>query len=286
MRNILIALALLSGTAAPGLAQRTDDRLDRRVDKLEGEMRAVQRKVFPGGAQSLLAPEIAPETNIAPPTGTPAGSAIADLTERVDALERQLATLTGQAEQNAFRVQKLEDDLAALRAANDARFDELSRGATAPPAQLAPEAPPIDTPPAAADDAPATGDPAEDAYLVGYRQWEAGRYADAQASLEAMAKKWPRHRRASYALNLAGRAYLDDGKPATAAKLLLANYQNNPQGERAADSLYFLGQALVTLKKPAEACKVYDELSETYQSTLRDWVAQRLPKARADAKCS
>jgi TolA-binding protein len=86
-------------------------------------------------------------------------------------------------------------------------------------------------------------------------------------------------------MNLAGRAYLDEGKPATAAKVLLANYQTNPKGERAADSLYFLGQALMELKKGPEACKVYDELEEVYPN-MRAWVKERLPKARADARCA
>ena len=120
---------------------------------------------------------------------------------------------------------------------------------------------------------------------MGYRQWEGKNYAAAQKTLEAMAKQYPKHKRASYAANLAGRAYLDDGKPATAAKVLLANYQNNPTGERAADSLYFLGQALMELKKPAEACKVYDELRDVYGASMRDWLQQRLPQARAAAKC-
>ena len=83
-----------------------------------------------------------------------------------------------------------------------------------------------------------------------------------------------------------GRALLDDGKPAAAAKEVLANYQSDPKGDRAADSLYFLGQALMALKKPADACKVYDELQDIYGAGMRDWVKQRLPKARQDANCS
>ena len=75
------------------------------------------------------------------------------------------------------------------------------------------------------------------------------------------------------------------GMPASAAKIFLSNYQTNPTGERAADSLYFLGQSLVALKKPAEACQAYEELEAVYPS-MRDWVKQRLPKARTDAKCS
>jgi TolA-binding protein len=141
----------------------------------------------------------------------------------------------------------------------------------------------------ATDPAPTTSttkaDPAEEAYNKGFRLWEAKRYTEAQQSLEAVAKRYPTSRWASWAANLAGRAYLDAGKPASAAKTLLANYQGNPKGERAADSLYFLGQALVALDKPADACKAYAELQDVYGSTMRDWLKQRLPAARAEAKC-
>jgi TolA-binding protein len=126
---------------------------------------------------------------------------------------------------------------------------------------------------------------AEEAYNAGFRLWEAKRYGEAQQALEAVAKRYPDSKWASWASNLAGRAYLDAGKPATAAKTFLANYQGNPKGERAADSLYFLGQALVALDKPADACKAYDELQDVYGAGMRDWLRQRLPDARRLAKC-
>jgi TolA-binding protein len=84
--------------------------------------------------------------------------------------------------------------------------------------------------------------------------------------------------------NLQGRAYLDDNKPATAARIFLANYQDNPRGERAADSLYFLGQALSRLNRRSEACRVYGELEQVYPN-MRDFIRQRLPQARTDARC-
>ncbi|WP_324751109.1 tetratricopeptide repeat protein [Sphingomonas sp. LY54] len=280
MRLHLLAVILMASVAAPASAQQAPT-IDKRVGKLESEMRAVQRKVFPGGN---VEPEIRPETPVVAPGGVPASSAIADLTARVDALEAQLQTVTRQGEENAFRLRQLEDALTRLRSETEARAAEP---VTPPPAAAQPSAPAASEPaPAASEVAPpSTGDAGEDAYLTGYRQWEQKNYAAAQKTLEAMAKQYPKHKRASYAANLAGRAYLDDGKPATAAKVLLANYQNNPTGERAADSLYFLGQALMDLKKPAEACKVYDELRDVYGATMRAWLQQRLPQARTAAKC-
>ena len=71
-----------------------------------------------------------------------------------------------------------------------------------------------------------------------------------EAALKQVADTYPKHRRASFAQNLSGRAYLDEGKPALAATAFYDSYSKWPEGERAPDSLVYLGQALTRLKKP------------------------------------
>jgi TolA-binding protein len=115
--------------------------------------------------------------------------------------------------------------------------------------------------------------------------WNAGNFAEAATRLDAAATRYPTSRWASWARNLQGRALLDDGKPAAAARVLLANYEGNPRGERAADSLYYLGQALTSLNRRTEACRVYDELERVYPQ-VRDYIRSRLPQARTAARCS
>ena len=294
MRFHILAMLLMASAAAPAVAQRNETP-EKRIERLEQELRAVQRKVFPGGAQ--VAPEIEPAAGNVGQAGVPASSAVADLTARLDSLEAQLRELTGQAEQNGNRLRQMENAIAQLRDSTGGRLDALERAgapAAAEPARAATTSPQLPRPsaataavaerPAATSSTSSDGD-AEEAYNAGFRLWEAKRYTEAQQALEAVAKRYPGSKWASWASNLAGRAYLDAGKPATAAKAFLANYQGNPRGERAADSLYFLGQALVALDKPADACKAYDELQDVYGATMRDWLKQRLPAARSQAKC-
>jgi len=288
MRFHLLAALLMAGVAMPAAAQRSES-TERRIERLEQELRAVQRRVFPNGA--LVAPEIGAERPAATEMGVPASSAVADLTARLDSLESQLREITGQAEQNANRLRQMEAALARFQESAGARLDVLERAdvPAEPARQTATVVEPAPQLPRAAvgtgDDAAAKADAAEQAYNSGFRLWEQRRYAEAQQTLEKVAKTYPSSKWASWANNLAGRAYLDGGKPATAAKLFLANYQGNPKGERAADSLYFLGQALVALDKPADACKAYDELEDVYGATMRDWLKQRLPAARTEARC-
>ena len=131
----------------------------------------------------------------------------------------------------------------------------------------------------------AESDPGEDAYSEGFHLWEDGKYDQAISSLRAFVSAFPKHRRVSWANNLAGRAMLDKGEPRAAAEALLANYRNNPRGERAPDSLFYLGQALMKLGQPAQACKAYDELESVYGDGMRDELKRLLPAAKSDANC-
>jgi TolA-binding protein len=288
MRFHLLGLALLAGVAAVPAAAQDGGRVERRVDRLEQEMRAVQRRVFPGANAPYVGAEIQEQVRAPEQQGVASGTAVSDLTARVDALESQLAQLTGQVEQNGNRLRQLETAFAGLRESTGSRLEALEKPAAAEPQPARAQ----DPAPAASKPSPGTktssvalGNDAEAAYNAGFRLWEQKKYKDAQQLLEAVAKKWPDHRFASWSANLAGRAYLDDGNPTAAARVLFANYEGNPKGERAADSLFFLGQALFALKKPAEACKAYEELQDVYGATMRDYLKDRLPAARAAAKC-
>lgn len=308
-RTIAAVFLLLATTAGAGVgfapgavsAARAAEAVpvDMRVDRLEKEMRAVQRKVFPGGTP--VEPEItaaAPAATSAVPSSTP----VTDLMARVTSLETQMASLTGQIEQNGFRLKQVEDRLKRLEAeqaaapaaaaavvGDTAAAEPASRPtqAAAPkPAAPAPRAPSEARKTAvAAIERPKTGDAANDAYTYGYRLWEAKFYPEAQAQLKTTVEQYGKTSVASRARNMLGRAYLDEGKPALASVAFYENYQKNPEGDRAAQSLAYLGEALIQLKKPADACKVYKELESSYPSALTASLKAMVEKGRVRAKC-
>jgi TolA-binding protein len=308
MRKLLIAVLFASVLPSAALAQAN---LEGRVGKLESEMRAVQRKVFPGGAGQLILPDVETQAPQTTPPGTPASGALVDLTARVTSLEGQLATLTGQAEQNQFQLRRLQEQFDAYKRANDARVKavetpplgaparapdtdeaEAPRTADTRPATTParPAATPARSDPGRADRVaavakPSSGDAPEDEYLYGYRLWAAKLYPEAATQLKKVADTYPKHRRASYARNLLGRAYLDDGKPSLASVTFYDNYKTLPDGERAPESLFYLAQALQTLKKPADACKVYGELTDVYGAKIGAGMKADIARGRAAAKC-
>ncbi len=278
-------LLLASIAVSPAAAQRNDS-VDRRVDRIEQELRAVQRRVFPNGRSQFVEPELRP--GVPDEQAGVSGDALSALSSRVDAVEAQLRSLTGQIEEQANRTNQLESEIARLRTQMESASRRQETPARVQPEpSREPEPAPQPAPVEAEPETPASSasDPAEEAYNAGYRLWSAGRFAEAQQALETAATRYPQSRWASWARNLQGRAYLDDNKPATAARILLANYQDNPRGERAADSLYFLGQSLARLDRLTEACRVYAELEQVYPN-MRGSLRGGLPRVRADARCA
>ena len=162
--TILLTSLLIS---TPASAQNAN--VDKRVERLEQELRAIQRKVFPGGSSRYFEPEITGESGPAPSTATVTTSAVTDLMARVDALEASLATLTGQVEENGFRLKKIEDRLAAMEPSAASPNTETGVGQTPAAApKAAPDAAPDPKRVAAvaAIVMPETGDAAEDAIFT------------------------------------------------------------------------------------------------------------------------
>ena len=300
-------VALAAGVPA---AQAQQAGLDKRVERLEKEMRAVQRSVFPGGSPTFFEGEIAPDNT--PGERVRSSAPVIDLTARVDALESQLQTLTGQTEQNAYHLRELAKKFEAYKAEMDKRFADPA-AAVATPAGLAPTVRPpavtstasaapvkkeADKPaakPASGDAArlalvkkveiPSTGNETQDAYDYGYRLWNAKLYPEAQTQLKQVVSKWPNSGTASYAQNLLGRAYLDEGKPSLAAVAFYNNYKDRPSGARAAHSLMYMGMALDKLGRKADACKAFRELEEVYGDKAPQDVRTDAAAAKSKAGC-
>jgi TolA-binding protein len=262
---------------------------------------AVAAVLLAAAATPALA-QYQPQPQYAAPQPFATQSSVANLDTRIVALERQIADMLRAEEENGHRIAQLEaqlkqsrDDAAARIAALEAQLAAAKVQSAEAPAEAAPEPSSLAAKPAAASTdskpkvttavATTQTDPAEEAYDAGYQLWKAGKYDAAVGALRAFTSAYPKHRRTSWANNLAGRALLDKGEPRAAAEVLLANYRSNPKGERAADSLYYLGQSLMKLGQPTQACKAYAELESVYGDNVRGELKTLLPKAKADAKC-
>jgi len=308
LRALAIAGVLaLAGGGVPAFAQDANTAL--RLNKVEAEVRALQRKVFPGSDGKYFTPEITPGTPTPSPAPPPSTTALSDVLTRMDSVEAQVARLTGQVEQNSNRITQLEARMASLGQAAAApaptspapqtNLDAMSGGASAvrPTPTPTPTPTPAATSPAAAPSSsrvkavsaiakPSTGDAAEDEYSYGYRLWEAKFYPEAQQQLKLYLEKYPRGPRGSWARNLLGRAYLDDGNALEAAKWFVQNYQTDKRGERAPDSLLYLAVSMKQLNDSKRACIALSEFGSTYAAEAAGRLKGLYDSTRNGLQCS
>ena len=296
--RFLTAAAAVALAAVPAVAQQPQPTPEQRIERLERQLRQMQRQVFPRGAPA----------DTAGFSDEPAATqtSVRNIDARLNALERQMTEILRLNEENGNRLQTIERDSTQARSDQQQRISAIENRLTTlesnptPAASAAPDSSPASrpasskpaTPPKSASASEESGeaakpaeDPVELAYDEGYELWRQGNYDDAVASLKRFVAKYPKHRRTSWANNLIGRALLDDGEPRAAAEALLANYRANPAGERAADSLDYLGQSLMKLGQATRACNSYAELESVYGSKMRDELKRLLPPAKAEAKC-
>lgn len=296
LRRIGLVLAIVLGFAAlPAAAQ---DNSELRIKKLEAEVKALQRKVFPDGAGKYFTPEITPGSAPSDDLPSPSTGPVTDILARLDAVEAALARMTATSEENTNRAGKLEARVAALESANAAPAPAVSApeptsvsantnamtGTKPAPTEAGPA--PERLAAVRAIERPVSADKGEDAYLYGYRLWDAKFYPEAQQQLKMTADKYPQHKRISYVRNLLGRAWLDDGKPGTAAQVFLQNYQADKKGDRAADSLLYLAVAMAKLKETKRACVALQEFADAYPQEATGRLATQYASVKSSVKCN
>jgi TolA-binding protein len=244
---------------------------------------------------------------------------VTDLLARMESLEAQIARLTAQTEQNSNAITIIEARLERLESEPAASPTPAATAAAAPAATPTPTptptlaATPVAKPPASAAPKPAAGtpakpaasgpsaqrlaavraiekpqteDPGDDDYSYGFRLWEAKFYPEAQQQLKLFLSKYPKHSRVSYARNLLGRTYLDEGNPREAASWFLQNYNTNKAGERAPDSVLFLAESMRRLNDTKRACVALDQFSTDYPREAAGRLKAQYDSLRAEVKCN
>ncbi len=280
-----VTALLLTGTAQ---AQDLDPvRVEKRVGKLESELRAVQRKVFPGTDSRFFEPEItAPAV---PPTavvGTPATAPLNDLSDRLGELERQLRTLTGQVEADQFKLRQLDEAQTKQRADVEFRLNALETGSRPAPAAAALPAPAADAQPPRPVAASKPAATADAAWKPAYANAVAKDWPATEAAMTAFIADWPKSTRQTQAQYWLGRSHAERDQHAQAARAFLKVYETAPRSPQAPDSLLGLAQAMVGLKKPKDACRVLGELDSVYGEKLTPDQKSDAAAARKNAKCA
>jgi tol-pal system protein YbgF len=259
---------------------------------------------LPRGAPEAGAGVVAVENRLLPRLfggGEEKRRAESDTTMRIDQLEAQVRSLTGQVEELTFTVRQLQAALAGQGglAGQPAQRSEAAPGPGATPRNLgtlpADTAVAASNPPQGPIDLSAINTPASDPALAprstagdplaSVREMQAtGRYARAAEEARAVLASNPRGAVASEARYLLGEALLSQGDYREAANLFLENYTTDPNGSRAPESLLKLGTALNGLGESEAACSSLEELFGAYPN-IDPQVRAAAEEERRTANC-
>lgn len=276
---LLCAVAFATADPAVAQAQTTKEMrdLERKIDRLERQLRAVQRKVFPDGQ---LAQELAEE-----PGSDSVGSAralLADMEVRIARIEAQMRRLTGQVEELQHGQEQMARQFENFQGDVELRFSDLtggegaagpgrvsSPGAEAARSQLITTESPGEAEAVLEGRAPevATALPAgtpEQQYEYARGRLTRSDFGGAEAAFKAFVERYPKHQLAGNAQYWLGETYYVQKDYARAAAAFLAGYQNYGKGPKAVDSLVKLGMSLRGLGKNREACDIYYEVETSY----------------------
>ena len=288
-----LCLALFAVLAAPlsGGPARADDLrpvLDR-IDRLERDLNQVQRQVYRG--QVGTAPT---------PVNGGDGGAPLDAQIRMDQLEAQMRTLTGQLEEIQYNIAQVTGRLDKMKADDEVRFQQLEGHGALPSGDTVAAAPPPGAPPpptavarnnnSAADmsraapaagtltpppdAAPAQNTPAAnvslpngsalDQYNYAFGLLRESDYKAAEGAFKTFLQKHPTDPLASNAQYWLGETYFVRGDFPQAASAFAEGYQRAPQGPKAPDNLLKMGMSLGNSGKKQEACFSFARLERDF----------------------
>lgn len=288
---------LLTMTTNPYAQTSNTQALERKVDVLERQLQAVQRKVFQGGDSRYFPDQqqtggISQQSLDTPGSG---GNLLADLEVRVAALENRLRQLTGQIEETGFRANQLRDEFNQFRDETNFRFKEMGEGAALPIGQGNPgDVQPVED--LQGDSSAGSSAPAlipqrsertnpQQSFDKAFKLMSQGEYGSAENAFSSFLEEHRQHQLASNAQYWLGRTYLVQKKYAKAAAAFFAGQTDYPEGSKAAHSLLGLGTSLFELGQKDEACSALDLLGRDYPDAPQD-VKQRLNAERSRMACS
>ncbi len=277
---MLVCLAASLAVALPVGANAQS--VKKRLDIVEKQLKAVQRKVFKPGSEFPRQPDgqSAGQT----PAVSGANIRLADIESRIAQMETQLRQLTGRIEESNYQADKLRQKMETMARDYEFRLKELEArtpGAAKPavPESLATEKP--------ADDIPADILPEgteQQQYSYAQKLVTRGQYARAEAALGEFLKRYPKARLAGNAQYWLGQTYYVRKMYTRATRAFLEGYNNYPDSPKAPAFLLKIGMSLNAMGEKADACDAYRELASRFPDSMES--KNKRPPEEKRAGCS
>ncbi len=306
----------------PGAAQaQSRAEINQKIENLEKQLQAVQRRVFNGDGTYFPQNENAPAAVATESLdgGLPSGGAqgsplLASMSVQINELERQLLALTGQIEElqfenrrltdrldrfekdTALRLQMLEGTAGAGLPANAGAPQGAAASANGPRGLIATPTPEdaqslLNQPAGTAADLQAqnTQSPPSQSpqarYDAAYDLLRRGQFEPAEKAFQGFLGAHRDHALAGNAQYWLGESFYVRGDYGRAAQAFLTGYQDYGTSSKAPDSLLKLGMTLAALGQTSDACAAFDELDQRYPDAEKR-IKNLMASERSRLSCS
>ncbi|MBL4612259.1 MAG: tol-pal system protein YbgF [Emcibacter sp.] len=266
-KNLLICLLVVMGIAVsmPSHAQSASKAINKRLNNIEKQLKAVQRKVFKPGSKFA-----GQETSTMPASVATGGSVrVADMEARISQMETQLRQLTGRIEESNYQTDQLKQKMDRLARDYEFRLAELEKTGGRPATGAAPVATPDITSAATGGDVLPAGSEKQQ-YSYAQKLVTKGQYAKAEQALAAFLKRYPKAQLAGNAQYWLGQTYYVRKMYTKATRAFLEGYNNYPKSPKAAAFLLKIGMSLNAMGEKADACDAYRELASRFPTSMEN----------------
>ncbi len=243
----------------------------KRLENIEKQLKAVQRKVFKSGSKLFK------EEPLAEPE---AGGSVrlADIDARLSQLESQLRQLTGRIEEGNYQTNKIKQQLEVMARDYEFRLNELEKSGSAGSNIIKPEV----TPDTTVEDILPAGSQ-EQQYSYAQKLVTKGQYAKAEGALAEFLKRYPEADLAGNAQYWLGQTYYVRKMYTKATRAFLEGYNNYPQSPKSPAFLLKIGMSLNAMGEKKDACDAYRELASRFPDSMES--KNKRPPEEKRASC-
>ncbi|VAV90132.1 Cell division coordinator CpoB [hydrothermal vent metagenome] len=240
----------------------------KRLDIIEKQLKAVQRKVFKPGSEF---PRQADEQSTRQtPAVSGANVRLADIESRIAQMETQLRQLTGRIEESNYQADKLKQQMEVMARDYEFRLKELEAADSkaAQPAvseSLTTKKPTDDN----TTDILPKGT-AQQQYSYAQKLVTKGQYAKAEAALGEFLKRYPKAKLAGNAQYWLGQTYYVRKMYTRATRAFLEGYNSYPDSPKAPAFLLKIGMSLNAMGEKVDACDAYRELASRFPDSMEN----------------
>lgn len=274
--SILCAATLMTGSLTVQVIAQETVSAEKRIERVEKQLRAVQRKVFGSGNLPADTP-----SDQAAPSSISSRKLVADMSVKISAIERQMREITGRIEAIEYAQEQFTKKLDYLSKDTSIRFEEMRTTAAVPPTSPSVDVKkdPVKIPELAVPKGS----------VASQFEWAFGYVAkndlkNGEKALNLFLKANPEGDLSANAHFWLGRVHFQEGQYGKAAEQFLTVFEENPKHKKAPESLLELGNSMIKLGENASACEAYLEFRRAFPDA-NPRLKSRVDADEKKAKC-